>query len=220
VIHRNTKTGIRALAAAASAVLAFAAASGPSDEVLTVRAGLEKTRAVLVDHFPDIQSRGGSPGELLARLDADLYAVAQPHSSAVPGEWEALSLAAQLDESLVEQLVSATYLQASDVRGAAALLVRASTDKTLQPLAVYVPRSYDPKRKAPLVLMLHGQGQTENELLATPFLRALADQSGAIFAAPFARGDRGFDGPASSDTYDALAVLEGAFSFDLRRVYL
>ena len=137
-----------------------------------------------------------------------------------PAEIEVLSLNAQLDESLVDQSVRGAYLQPKDVRGAAALMIRASYDKSLQPLALYVPSSYDASRQAPLIIMLHGQGQTESNLLATPYLRTLADQTGAIFAAPFARGDRPDDSARASDVYDMLDLLQRAFNVDRRRVYL
>jgi predicted esterase len=221
VSNRNIATRILHVTFGCVALLALVAADAPPNPHQSVRASLDKSRAQLVDHFADVTARGGSPAELLARIDADLSAVGQLDANAAASDWETVTLQAQLDESLVQQLVSGTYVQASDVRGAGSLVVPASADKTSQFLALYFPKSYDPTRQVPLIIMLHGQGQTESELLATPFLRALADQSGAIFAAPFARGDQEFDNTvASTDVYDALDVLEKTISIDRRRVYL
>ena len=161
-----------------------------------------------------------SPAELMARLDADLSALSQVDATTTADSLEAIDLAATLDASLVEQMVSGIYLKPGDVRGAAELIVPSSADKTLQPVALYVPTSYTPARLAPVILMLHGQGQTESQLLATPFLRALAEQTGSIFAAPYARGDQVFDTPGITDVYDALALLQASLRVDHRRVYL
>lgn len=51
---------------------------------------------------------------------------------------------------------------------------------------LFVPASYDPTRPAPLVLMLHGAGQSA-EIGIRPFL-PLADAAGAILLAPDSRG--------------------------------
>ena len=51
---------------------------------------------------------------------------------------------------------------------------------------LYVPVSYDAARAAPLVLMLHGAGQSA-EIGIRPFL-SLADDAGAILVAPDSRG--------------------------------
>lgn len=51
---------------------------------------------------------------------------------------------------------------------------------------VYVPVSYDPSRPVPLVLMLHGAGQSA-EIGIAPFL-PLADAAGIVLVAPDSRG--------------------------------
>ena len=51
---------------------------------------------------------------------------------------------------------------------------------------LYVPNTYNPNSPAPLVLMLHGAGQSA-EIGIRPFL-SLADASGAILVAPDSRG--------------------------------
>jgi phospholipase/carboxylesterase len=51
---------------------------------------------------------------------------------------------------------------------------------------LYVPPSYNPSSPAPLVLMLHGAGQS-SEIGIRPFL-ALADAAGLVLVAPDSRG--------------------------------
>jgi predicted esterase len=193
---------------------ALASTPAPSD----LRARVSAARTLLVANFAAVKARTGSAAELMARLDADLSALS---ASTADRDTELdTTLVAQLDASLVEQIVSGAYQPPAGVRGAGSLVFASSADKTMQPLAVYVPPNYDPNRPAPLIIMLHGQGQTENELLATSWLRALARETGAIFAAPYARGDDESDASGMSDVYDALSLLSSAYNVDRRRIYL
>lgn len=207
------------------ALFAIVAAADPPAPASTptaadVRARLTAARALLVANLDDVKVRTGSAAELMARLDADLSDISSTGAATVSYDWATASLVAQLDASLVEQLVSGKYVPPGGVRGAGALLCASSADKTMQPLAIYVPSNYDPAKATPLILMLHAQGQTESELLATPWLRALAQETGAIFAVPYARGDDESDAAGASDVYDALALLASAYNVDRRRVYL
>lgn len=217
---RNIVTSLSYAAAATVTAIALIAPATPQDQKQTIRTGLQGARMQLVDHFDDVQARSGSAGAVLARLDADLGQLSEMDASAPPDDWDAAVLRARLDEGLVTQLVSGAYLNLRDVRGAESVVFAASADGTVQPLAVYVPQPYDARKSVPLIVMLHGQDQTESQLLATPWLRTLADQTHVILAAPWARGDRGFDNLTSSDVYDALHALEAALNVDRRRVFL
>jgi len=156
----------------------------------------------------------------MARLDADLSAVSLLDASTPADTKDAVMVASTLDASLVEQLVSGIYVNPADVHGAGELLVQSSVDKTMQPLALYVPASTPDARGAPLIMMLPGQGETESQLVAVSFMRALAERTGAIFAASAARGDSTFDGVGGQDVYDALAMLSASLHIDGRRIYL
>lgn len=69
----------------------------------------------------------------------------------------------------------------SPVIGRSSLGLAAGRDGIL-----YVPNSYNPATPAPLVLMLHGAGQSA-EIGIRPFL-SLADAAGAVLVAPDSRG--------------------------------
>ncbi len=224
--HRQS-TLIPVLAAAGAALLALAAAVPPSpsptfnrSDQLALQSALDSARAKLTSRSDDVRARGASVADLMGRLDADLSAVGQADATTPADTWETIEVASRLDLSLIDQFISGTYVQPSAVNGAGELLVPSSSDKSLQPLALYIPKSYASERNAPLVLMLPAQDQSESALLATPFLRALADRTGAVFAVPSARGDDAFDGAGGRDVYDAVSLLESSLHIDRRHVYL
>ena len=126
---------------------------------------------------------------------------------------------AELDLSLARQLVSGTATPMASIRGLGETLVRSSQDGTLQPVAVYVPSTYVPGKRAPLIVFLHGHTQSESQLLAPKFVRQLAEANGTILVAPYGRGYYDFRG-SIADVYDALDAANAAFGVDSRKVFL
>jgi predicted esterase len=125
----------------------------------------------------------------------------------------------RLDLSLATQLLQASYHPLSSIRGLDETFVKSSVDGTMQPVAVYVPSTYVPGKATPVVVFLHGRGETETSLLGPQFVQNLAERSGAILIAPYGRGYFAFNG-AESDVYDALAAVQSAFSIDVRKRFL
>lgn len=119
--------------------------------------------------------------------------------------------------------------------GPQVLTFLSNIDDTDQPYAIYLPKSYDPARKYPLVVSLHGAYSNHRLNLRRVFGRGnLAAESDAeasryfpplrdidfIVASPFARGTMGYQGIAEKDVYDVLADVKRRFSIDDDRVYL
>jgi len=125
----------------------------------------------------------------------------------------------RLDISLATQLMQRSYVPMSQIRGLDETFVQSSADGTMQPVAVYVPTTYVPGKAAPLVVFLHGHGETETQLLAPKFVRDLAEKSGAIVVAPYGRAYFDFSG-SENDVYDALAAAKSAFTIDARKRFL
>src|SRR5690242_7818057 len=90
-------------------------------------------------------------------------------------------------------------------------------DDTEQPYGLYLPRNFDPAKKYPLVISLHGAGSNHRLNLRRVFGKS--NQSGEtdveatryfpewrdvdyIVASPFARGTMGYQGVAEKDVYD------------------
>ena len=108
-------------------------------------------------------------------------------------------------------------------------------DDTEQPYGLYVPKNYDPNKKYPLVIMLHGAGSNhrlslrrvfgksnannENDVEATRYFPEWADVD-YIVASPYARGTMGYQGVAEKDVWDVLADVKKKFNIDEDRTYL
>jgi pimeloyl-ACP methyl ester carboxylesterase len=108
-------------------------------------------------------------------------------------------------------------------------------DDTEQPYGLYVPKNYDPNKKYPLVIMLHGAGSNhrlalrrvfgksnangETDVEATRYFPGWADID-YIVASPFARGTAGYQGIPEKDVYDVLADVKKRFNIDEDRTYL
>ena len=139
-------------------------------------------------------------------------------AGADPGEIVRL---AQLDASLIDQLATQTYAPLSRARGLAAVVVpNIGPTKRAYPLAVYVPASYDPTKPAPLLIYLHGKGENEDDVAASPLIESLADGTGALIVAPYAGGDDMLANANVGELYQVLAAAESSLSVDKRRVYL
>ncbi len=110
-----------------------------------------------------------------------------------------------------------------------------SVDDSEQPYALYLPKSFDPQKKYPLVVSLHaedsnhrlnliqlfGQGNRFNDGGRVPFTYFQpARDVDFIIACPLARGTIGYRGIAERDVYDVLADVKRRFRIDDDRVYL
>jgi len=110
-----------------------------------------------------------------------------------------------------------------------------TADDSEQPFALYLPRTFEPGKKYPVVISLHAEdtaprwnlyqvlGQSRRAAEGGRFSplssRALPDFD-FIVASPLARGSLGYTGIAETDVYDLLAALEHRYPVDEDRVYL
>ena len=108
-------------------------------------------------------------------------------------------------------------------------------DDTEQPYGLYLPKNYDPAKKYPLVMMLHGAGSNHRLELRRVFGKSNAegetdveasryfpqwDDVDYIVASPYARGTAGYQGIPEEDVYDVLDDVKKRFSIDVNRIYL
>lgn len=133
--------------------------------------------------------------------------------------------------------IAATALLSAQtyVAGPQVLTVFSGIDDSDQPYALYLPKSYDPARRYPLVVSLHGAqsnhrlnlrrvfgrgnlpGETDSEATRRfPTLREVD----YMVACPLARGTMGYQGLPENDVYDVLADVRKRFNIDEDRIYL
>jgi predicted peptidase len=124
---------------------------------------------------------------------------------------------------------------ASLLGGQTVVTYRSAVDQSEQPYALYVPKSYDPARRYPLVVSLHEEESNhvvnlervfgipprygESGLQALSTLPALRDVD-YLVVCPFGRGTMGYQGIAEQDVYDVLADVKRRYPVDEDRVYL
>lgn len=155
------------------------------------------------------------------RLVQDQNSLQLPVPRAYAEDWnEALNAEIGLDVQAVADL-AAGRRRAFDTKapGVYETFVVSSVDGTWLPVAVYVPRGVNQLRP-PLALMLHGNPQSETNLLGQPYFRRLADRTGTILVAPWARGTFYYQGVAQNDVYDVLHAAQQAFRPDEKRTFL
>lgn len=119
--------------------------------------------------------------------------------------------------------------------GAQPLTFHSAVDDSEQPYALYLPPSFSPARKYPLIVSLHAEDSNQRLNLRQLFGMAMrygeADAPDMhyfpvtravdfIVACPSARGTMGYQGIAEQDVYDMLADVERRFPIDEDRVYL
>ncbi|HYW54486.1 MAG TPA: hypothetical protein VE826_10975 [Dongiaceae bacterium] len=137
-----------------------------------------------------------------------------------PADWaESVASIMKLDLEAVDQLVAGTPAPLRRTLGLHEFFVPSRVDRTWQLVAIYVPPSAMAQR-APLAIVLHGNPQTEAQLLGPPVLRRLADRTGTILVAPYGRGIYDYAEPAATDVYDLLGTVQDAFAADRGRTYL
>lgn len=108
-------------------------------------------------------------------------------------------------------------------------------DDTEQPYGLYLPKNYDPQKKYPLVVMLHGAGSNHRLALRRVFGKSNANGEtdveasryfpqwndvDYIVASPYARGTAGYQGIVEKDVLDVLADVKKRFNIDEDRTYL
>jgi pimeloyl-ACP methyl ester carboxylesterase len=211
------------IALIAATVIAAAPASATPDPVAPMRQEMAAAHDTIVASFSQINQRSGLGVALEERIDIDTPSVELSSKPAWMSGADFLSfnaVMAKMDATIVKQLASGVYHPLGAIRGADDTALKSPVDGMMQPLGVYVPPSYDPRKPTSLVVFLHGRTCSEADVIALPWVRAAADATGSIIIAPYARGDSQYVDPASVDVYEALAQAKRAFNVDPRRIYL
>lgn len=193
--------------------LTVAPAQTPNEQIEQARVILEGAQRELDANVAAIGSNFGLAATIKTRL---LSHKARLNAG---GDPETALHVAELDAALVDQLATQSYVTLGAIHSASpALLPAIGAQKRPYLLAVYVPASG--AKGAPLIVFLHGKGQSEADVIANPLVRSLADATGAVVIAPFAGGDDMLADANIADLYEALAAIEDGMRIDRRRVFL
>ncbi|MCW2570383.1 MAG: prolyl oligopeptidase family protein [Frankiales bacterium] len=92
---------------------------------------------------------------------------------------------------------------------------------TVQPYSVYVPSSYDPRKKNPIILLLHCLDCWYTVFDVADLPIELAEKRGALIVTPFAYGEGGhYELEAQKDVFEVLSDVSRRYSVDQDRLYL
>lgn len=100
---------------------------------------------------------------------------------------------------------------------------RDEVDDSPQFARVFLPYNYDPNRKYPLVVSLHGYNARNPTYASdTPASRhdVFAERCDVIYLMPHGRGNTGYRGIGEADVMRAVALARQTFSVDADRIYL
>lgn len=212
----------RRLAIAAAAALLLGA-SAPADSTASMQGRVKAAAATyLANLVPAAKVTGRDTAfDYYARLNDDLEIL----QSDIPKGYDAemwtrtANGIARLDVDLVSQILSGNVPPLGSIRGLGETMIKSSKDGTMQPVAAYVPSSYQPGKPMALIVFLHGHPQSESELLAPVYIGELAERTNTIVVAPYGRGYYDYKG-SESDVYDAYDAAMRAFTIDSRKRYL
>jgi len=110
-------------------------------------------------------------------------------------------------------------------RGDLKVAYRSEFDGKLVPYRVFVPTSYSPQKKYPLVVLLHGAGGDETDFVEAyqKLWPKLAEERGYILASVSGRGPlTGYskDSGGEQDILDVMELVKSHYSVDASRIYL
>ena len=101
---------------------------------------------------------------------------------------------------------------------------RDEIDDSPQFARLYLPPEYDPGRKWPLVVVLHGYNPRNPEYIhwwgVTSRHNAIAERHGAVVLEPHGRGNTSYRGIGDADVVRAIRLAAEGLSIDADRVYL
>lgn len=98
---------------------------------------------------------------------------------------------------------------------------RSAIDDTDQPFALWVPVTYQPRKKYPLIIALHGTDADERMIPEQCFqIHRKGFREDVILLSPLGRGDLWYQWMGEADLWDSIGWVKDRYSVDSRRQYL
>lgn len=98
-----------------------------------------------------------------------------------------------------------------------------ANDSTVQPYYLHLPANYDPAKKWPLIVFLHGYVPTTSMLdpwLLSEAVCQLAEDSGCVLLLPYGRRNTDFQGVGEVDVLASTEEVKALYKIDPSRVYM
>ena len=173
-------------------------------------------RERLIAESPFIRALGVNPRDFVFRLDYLSGKLAQAGNT--PSEREELAREMQLELKLDAELLVNLCPYFDAVAGFDESWYNSDPKAPPDPVALYVP----PRQPQPyaVVVLLHGRGQTETDVLSQGVFRHMADLRHAILVAPWGTGGALWGDAAAREIANILAELEGGLPIDPSRIYV
>lgn len=144
-------------------------------------------------------------------------------------------LAARLTEGVAGRALLGMIACATPLLAQTPLTFYSEVDRSQQAYALYVPRSFDPAKRYPLLVSLHSD--ESNHRLNMKQVFGVSARYGELdpvsmrynpplpdidffVVCPLARGTMGYAGIAEKDVYDVLAEVQRHYPIDADRIYL
>ena len=173
-----------------------------------VREGLNRARPAIEEAWPrEFAWLEMSVEHLEYRLRAFLS------GSQFSGEDELGKAIAEVSDALAAFARKENLYEAK--RGNFLAAYRSRLDGTLQPYSLSVPEDYDPSRKYPLIILLHGHGWYQ-PFQGHPTLTG----PGVFYVGPHGRGSMDYMFVAEEDLLEVIRDVTGAYSIDEDRIAL
>ena len=99
----------------------------------------------------------------------------------------------------------------------------AQNDASAQPMHLYLPPGYDPARKTPLIVFLHGWVPTTSIIdpwLLPDSVLAKAGDVGCMLLIPYGRRNTDFQGVGEVDVLASIEQVQRLYNVDADRIYL
>lgn len=163
-----------------------------------------------------IHAKGVNAFDYVARLENLRSRTKHEAGSASESDIERqLQLELQLDRTLISGVANEfVHAPGADDR------IVAFPGGFSDPIATYVPSAPEPDGKYRLVVILHGAGETEADVVSRSAFQDLAEANHAIVVAPWGDGDDLWGQRAIDEILTAMQRAESTFHIDVKRRYL
>lgn len=179
---------------------------------------LESARKQLIDGAVAIHARTGiNPYDYVARI-VELQARLRAPGAEDPTVRGDLDRQVKLEAALARTIASPAAFSGDAGPGASDAVV--TVNDRPDAVGMYVPSTAQADGSYALVVVLHGRGETESDVISRTLFRDLAERHHAILLAPWAGGDDYWEGDSQREILALVDLVHSRFHIAPDRQYL